>query len=82
MSALTAHRRRLAERRKAIARVLARDDAAAPALRAKLDEALPARASDPFREALLAIPEGKDFADIMEQVVVERRSHRTRDVEF
>lgn len=98
MSALTAHRRRLAERGlkrievratpadaerlKAIAKILARDDAAARALRAKLDEALPARERDPFLEALLAIPESEDFSDIMEQVVAERRSHRTRDVKF
>lgn len=98
MSALTAHRRRLAERGlkrlevratpadaerlKAIARVLARDDATARALRAKLDEALPAEPPRSFKEWLRAIPVDETFANIMDEVVAERRMHRIREVDW
>lgn len=98
MSALGDHRRRLAERGlkrvelrarpedarrlKALARILAKDDAAAESLRASLDKALPEERPKTFKELLLSPPVDDEFAEIMEQIVADRKSYKLRDVDW
>jgi len=98
MSALADHRKRLAERGlkrvelrarpddarrlKAVARVLARDDAEAAALRASLDRALPDDGPKTFKEWLLSTPVDDEFADIMERIVADRKNYKLRDVDW
>lgn len=96
MSALADHRKRLAERGrkrvercarpddarrlKAAARILARDDAEAKALRRAIDAVVPERSVDPFVAGALSIPLDPEFTEVMDRVVADRKRHRSRKV--